>query len=106
MDCGSIAHGQRQLHFTPDRQNSMIVNCENRPLFVRHEVILFLVLALEWLYFNSVGPRFATLDNSFDILRHSVEIGLLAVDFGNSLSGRNVSAYNESGQPLFDNSIY
>jgi rhamnose transport system permease protein len=26
-----------------------------------------------------VGPRFATLDNQFDILRHSVEIGLLAL---------------------------
>jgi len=44
----------------------------------RHETILFLVLAIEWLYFNSVGPRFGTYDNSCDILRHSVEIGLLA----------------------------
>ncbi len=45
----------------------------------RHETILLLVLAAEWLYFNSVGPRFGSLDNSFDIVRHSVEIGLLAL---------------------------
>ena len=37
------------------------------------------VLALEWLYFNSVGRHFGTLDNTFDIIRHSVEIGLLAL---------------------------
>jgi rhamnose transport system permease protein len=42
-------------------------------------MILLLVVAAEWFYFNSVGPRFGSLDNSFDILRHSVEIGLLAL---------------------------
>lgn len=47
--------------------------------FRRHETVLLLVLALEWLYFNSVGARFGTLDNTFDIIRHSVEIGLLAL---------------------------
>lgn len=41
--------------------------------------MLLLLLVLEWIYFNSVGPRFGSLDNSFDILRHSVEIGLLAL---------------------------
>ena len=46
---------------------------------LRHETILLLVVAVEWLYFNSIGPRFGSLDNSFDILRHSVEIGLLAL---------------------------
>ena len=45
----------------------------------RHEMILFLLCVLEWLYFNSVGPRFGSLDNTFDIVRHSVEIGLLAL---------------------------
>jgi rhamnose transport system permease protein len=45
----------------------------------RHETVLFAILALQWLYFDSVGRRFGTLDNSFDILRHSVEIGLLAL---------------------------
>lgn len=46
---------------------------------LRHESILLLVVAVEWLYFNAVGPRFGSLDNSFDIVRHSVEIGLLAL---------------------------
>lgn len=48
-------------------------------LLLRHETILLFVVAVEWFYFNSVGPRFGSLDNSFDILRHSVEIGLLAL---------------------------
>jgi len=47
--------------------------------FARHETILLLVLILEWLYFNAVGRRFASYDNTCDILRHSVEIGLLAL---------------------------
>ena len=46
---------------------------------LRHETVLLAVLALEWIYFSSVGPRFASVDNSFDIVRHSVEIGLLAL---------------------------
>jgi rhamnose transport system permease protein len=46
---------------------------------LRHEAILVAVVVLEWLYFNSVGPRFGSLDNSFDLVRHSVEIGLLAL---------------------------
>lgn len=37
------------------------------------------MVLLEWFYFNSVGPRFGSLDNSFDLVRHSVEIGLLAL---------------------------
>ncbi len=45
----------------------------------RHETILLVVLLVEWLYFDSVGRRFGSLDNTFDILRHSVEIGLLAL---------------------------
>src|SRR6266705_3135635 len=45
----------------------------------RHETVLFFVLVAEWFYFNSVGSRFGSLDNTFDILRHSVEIGLLAL---------------------------
>ncbi len=44
-----------------------------------HEATLLVLVALEWFYFNHVGPRFATMDNQFDLLRHSVEIGLLAV---------------------------
>lgn len=50
-----------------------------KSILLRHETVLLLVLAFEWFYFNSVGPRFGTLDNTFDIVRHSVEIGLLAL---------------------------
>jgi len=50
-----------------------------RAILLRHETVLLLVLAFEWFHFNSVGPRFGTLDNTFDIVRHSVEIGLLAL---------------------------
>jgi ribose/xylose/arabinose/galactoside ABC-type transport system permease subunit len=45
----------------------------------RHETVLLLLVVAEWFYFNAVGPRFGTMDNTFDIVRHSVEIGLLAV---------------------------
>lgn len=46
---------------------------------LRYETVLVAVVLLEWIYFNSVGPRFGSLDNTFDLLRHSVEIGLLAL---------------------------
>lgn len=46
---------------------------------LRHETWLLLIVILECLYFNAVGRRFGTLENSYDILRHSVEIGLLAL---------------------------
>src|SRR3954468_4407605 len=45
----------------------------------RHEAILFAVLAVEWIFFNAIGRNFGTYDNSCDILRHSCEIGLLAL---------------------------
>ena len=50
-----------------------------RDTLFRHETVLAVVLVLEWFYFSSVGPRFGSLDNNFDILRHTVEIGLLAL---------------------------
>ena len=50
-----------------------------KSLLLRHEAVLLLVLGLEWSYFNSIGARFGSLDNTFDIVRHSVEIGLLAL---------------------------
>ncbi len=50
-----------------------------RSPWLGHESLLLLIVVLEWLYFNSVGPRFGTLDNTYDILRHSSEIGLLAL---------------------------
>jgi ribose/xylose/arabinose/galactoside ABC-type transport system permease subunit len=54
----------------------------------RHEGILLLVLVAEWLFFYHFGTTinrrgvvvgFGTLDRQFDILRHSCEIGLLAL---------------------------
>lgn len=50
-----------------------------RPRIISHETVLLSLVAAEWFYFNAVGPRFGSLDNSYDILRHSVEIGLLAL---------------------------
>ncbi|HEX3988834.1 MAG TPA: ABC transporter permease [Verrucomicrobiae bacterium] len=48
-------------------------------ILASHETILLLVVAAEWLYFNSVGRHFGSLDNTFDIIRQTVEIGLLAL---------------------------
>ncbi len=50
-----------------------------KDLLLRHETLLLLVLVAEIVYFNSVGRRFSTLDNGFNIVRHSAEIGLLAL---------------------------
>ena len=46
---------------------------------LRHESVLLMILGLEWFYFNSVGLHFGSLENTYDILRHSSEIGLLAL---------------------------
>ena len=45
----------------------------------RHETLLFFVVAAEWVYFDAVGRNFGTLDSIFDVVRHSAEIGLLAL---------------------------
>ncbi|MBL9215073.1 MAG: ABC transporter permease [Opitutaceae bacterium] len=54
----------------------------------RHETLLLLVLVAEWVFFYHYGTTtnrrgvvvgFGTLDRQFDILRHSCEIGLLAL---------------------------
>lgn len=50
-----------------------------KALLFRHETALLLVVVIEWLCFNAIGRRFGTLDNNFDILRHTAEIGLLAL---------------------------
>lgn len=60
----------------------------DRSWLFRHETLLILVLIGEWLlfyYFGTTTNRrgmtvgFGTLDRQFDILRHSCEIGLLAL---------------------------
>ncbi len=59
-----------------------------KALLLRHEMILLYVLVAEWLFFyfagTSVNRRgvtigFGTVDRQFDVLRHSCEIGLLAL---------------------------
>lgn len=50
-----------------------------KKFWLRHEVVLLLVLMLEVLLFNAIGRRFLTADNVANIVRQSVEIGLLAV---------------------------
>ena len=50
-----------------------------KALLLRPETALLFVVVIEWLYFNAIGRRFGTLDNNFDILRHTAEIGLLAL---------------------------
>jgi rhamnose transport system permease protein len=58
-----------------------------KTLLLRHETILLLVLVAEWVYFYFAGTTvrgnvtlgFGTMNRQFDILRHSCEIGLLAL---------------------------
>src|SRR5262245_51506905 len=59
-----------------------------KALLLRHETLLLLVLVVEWLLFYHFGTTtnrrgvvvgFGTIDRQFDILRHSCEIGLLAL---------------------------
>lgn len=59
-----------------------------KSLLFRHETLLLLVLIAEWLFFYFAGTTtnrrgvvvgFGTIDRQFDILRHSCEIGLLAL---------------------------
>jgi len=56
--------------------------------FLRYETLLLAVLIAEWVFFYFAGTTtnrrglvvgFGTLDRQFDILRHSCEIGLLAL---------------------------
>ena len=50
-----------------------------KALLLRHETILVLLLIAEVIYFSAFGRRFGTADNVTNIVRHSVEIGLLAL---------------------------
>ena len=50
-----------------------------KTFFARHESILLVVLLAEIFFFNSVGRNFGTADNLANIVRQSVEIGLLAL---------------------------
>ena len=60
----------------------MPLNSKNgvwKSVLLRHESILLVVLVAEWIFFDVIGRNFGTYDNSCDILRHSCEIGLLAL---------------------------
>jgi ribose/xylose/arabinose/galactoside ABC-type transport system permease subunit len=59
-----------------------------KAVMLSHEMLLLYVLIAEWLFFYFAGTTtnrrgvvvgFGTLDRQFDILRHSCEIGLLAL---------------------------
>ena len=59
-----------------------------KSVLLRHETLLLLVLVAEWIFFYHAGTSvnrrgltvgFGTVDRQFDILRHSCEIGLLAL---------------------------
>jgi ribose/xylose/arabinose/galactoside ABC-type transport system permease subunit len=50
-----------------------------KKILLRHETILFFVLVAEWIFFDAIGRNFGTYDSACDILRHSCEIGLLAL---------------------------
>jgi rhamnose transport system permease protein len=59
-----------------------------KKIFLRYEMLLAVLLVVEWLLFYHFGTTtnrrgvvvgFGTVDRQFDILRHSCEIGLLAL---------------------------
>jgi rhamnose transport system permease protein len=50
-----------------------------KTLIARHEAALVALLVAEIIYFSIFGRRFGTADNIANIVRHSVEIGLLAL---------------------------
>ena len=50
-----------------------------KKIFARHETALLALLIVEVIYFSMAGRRFGTADNVSNIVRHSVEIGLLAL---------------------------
>jgi rhamnose transport system permease protein len=50
-----------------------------KSLLARHETALVALLLVEIVYFSVAGRRFGTPDNIANIVRHSVEIGLLAL---------------------------
>lgn len=50
-----------------------------KSILAKHETILFIVLVLELALFNAIARKFLTPDNIANIVRQSVEIGLLAL---------------------------
>src|SRR5438445_9305486 len=50
-----------------------------RLIIEAHQLVLALLLALEVAVFSVIGTNFFTLNNGFEVLRLSVELGLLAL---------------------------
>ena len=48
-------------------------------LRARSEVVLMIFLVAEFVFFSAFGRNFLTADNLSNIVRHSTEIGLLAL---------------------------
>ena len=61
------------------RSSAQVSGSRERAVWLRHETVLLAVVALEVLYFNSVGRNFGTAANVANIVRQSAEIGLLAL---------------------------
>ena len=51
----------------------------SKSIFARHETVLFIVLVFEVALFHFIARKFLTADNVSNIVRQSVEIGLLAL---------------------------
>ena len=51
----------------------------SRSWFLGHETGLFFIVLGEFFFFNAIGRNFGTVENGYDLFRHSVEIGLLAL---------------------------
>ena len=73
MACAAEKEENKQMATGKTKPNSL------KSKLLCHETALLLVLVLEWIYFDTVGRNFGTLDSTFDMVRHSVEIGLLAL---------------------------
>jgi rhamnose transport system permease protein len=55
------------------------IKSDNKAVFANGEWILLLVLLIEATFFSAIAPHFFTLANLMEILRFSIELGLLAV---------------------------
>ena len=44
-----------------------------------HEAVLAFILALEIAIFSAIGTNFLSVDNAFEVMRLSVELGILAL---------------------------
>jgi ribose/xylose/arabinose/galactoside ABC-type transport system permease subunit len=84
MGCTEIEKRLRVLGNTPLLKGSLCVlgasaRTSSARLPVSHEVVLAALLALEIAIFSGLGTNFLSRENGFQVVRLSVEIGLLAL---------------------------